>query len=767
MGLDMRSQAVGLEPPEQRVGTRGSWGRLQEAADDEMDDAPPPPAPRAPSRPLKINTDLRLVRGRSEAGAGSISEWCCVCTCCLCADAAGRIVGSLLLDRRAALIATCAAPLRAALRAVRGHHLIRPPSSPQNNQQQYRARLARLMANLAQDGSERRRLLRESEAGLRACLESDPGDPRAYVSLGRILLAQKRYDEARKLYADGTANTGNANPYIWAAWGYLETRAGNVSRARKLFDAAIVVDETHAAAWHKWGMLEMRQGNFLRARDLWTRGIAKCRRAPQKSNTYLYCSLAVMAAELGKLGEARSWFEEGTRTNLGRASCALWHAWAMVEARIGDASAVRFLFKRALQANPRSRYAYLAWGMWERAQGNLAACTQLLARGQQLNPADAALYQARALVAKERGAFDEARAVFRAGVKVDPSHLYLWQAWGVMEYQLGDLAEARRLFQEGVWADPGNRDAVFVFQAWGVLEWKGAANHQLARELFKAALKVDPRNDRTWGTWIQMEEELGRLEAASDLRIRRGEQQWEFVIPSSFTTRPPGSGADGGGGGGGGALGGGTGGGGGVLDGILATINRFFRAWDGASSGGGSGSGAASGSGGGSGNGGGGDRALADMLPEAYLVDPGASPAALAADLVAGIAAAPGPGADGGSGGGRGALGIGDEAAAAASSSGAVGLEAQQQREQQREPVGGQQPRQQRRALFPGEQRERSAVARFAKRPNRPPGSGNGGSSSNGSSSSSSNGSSSGSSNGSSRGAVKAPASLERQQQQQ
>jgi hypothetical protein len=59
---------------------------------------------------------------------------------------------------------------------------------------------------------------------------------------------------------------GNTNPYIWAAWGYLEYRTGNVSRARKLFDAAIVVDETHAAAWHKWGMLEMRQGNFLRAR---------------------------------------------------------------------------------------------------------------------------------------------------------------------------------------------------------------------------------------------------------------------------------------------------------------------------------------------------------------------------------------------------------------------------------------------------------------------------------------------------------------------
>lgn len=67
-------------------------------------------------------------------------------------------------------------------------------------------------------------------------------------------------------HARPCAPADNTNPYIWASWGYLEYRAGNVSRARKLFDAAIVVDETHAAAWHKWGMLEMRQGNFLRAR---------------------------------------------------------------------------------------------------------------------------------------------------------------------------------------------------------------------------------------------------------------------------------------------------------------------------------------------------------------------------------------------------------------------------------------------------------------------------------------------------------------------
>jgi hypothetical protein len=59
---------------------------------------------------------------------------------------------------------------------------------------------------------------------------------------------------------------GNANPFIWSAWGYLEYITSNVGRARKLFDAALVVEDTHAAAWHKWGVLEQKQGNYMRAR---------------------------------------------------------------------------------------------------------------------------------------------------------------------------------------------------------------------------------------------------------------------------------------------------------------------------------------------------------------------------------------------------------------------------------------------------------------------------------------------------------------------
>jgi hypothetical protein len=60
---------VDLQPPQARVvELRSSWGSLAEAEEELLDDAPPPP-PRA-AQPLKINTDLRLVRARRRGADG-------------------------------------------------------------------------------------------------------------------------------------------------------------------------------------------------------------------------------------------------------------------------------------------------------------------------------------------------------------------------------------------------------------------------------------------------------------------------------------------------------------------------------------------------------------------------------------------------------------------------------------------------------------------------------------------------------------------------
>ncbi|GFH32964.1 PsbB mRNA maturation factor Mbb1, chloroplastic, partial [Haematococcus lacustris] len=61
---------------------------------------------------------------------------------------------------------------------------------------------------LSLSSEQRRELQREAEAGLRRCLALDPGDGRTYVVLGKLLLQQRRLEEARTLYSHGVNMTG-------------------------------------------------------------------------------------------------------------------------------------------------------------------------------------------------------------------------------------------------------------------------------------------------------------------------------------------------------------------------------------------------------------------------------------------------------------------------------------------------------------------------------------------------------------------------------
>lgn len=79
----------------------------------------------------------------------------------------------------------------------------------------------------------------------------------------------------------------------------------------------------------------------------------------------------------------------------GAASPALWHAWAMLESTQGEKKAVRYLFARGLEANPRSRYIFLSWALWEKEQGQVAMAKDLLMRGATLNRRDPAILQVR------------------------------------------------------------------------------------------------------------------------------------------------------------------------------------------------------------------------------------------------------------------------------------------------------------------------------------------------------------------------------------
>ena len=64
-----------------------------------------------------------------------------------------------------------------------------------------------------------------------------------------------------------------------------------------------------------------------------------------------------------------------------------------MEAKQGDKTLVRYLYKRGLEANPRSRFVYLAWALFEKQQGSLDNARALLKQGHKLNTQDTAIVQ--------------------------------------------------------------------------------------------------------------------------------------------------------------------------------------------------------------------------------------------------------------------------------------------------------------------------------------------------------------------------------------
>lgn len=68
--------------------------------------------------------------------------------------------------------------------------------------------MARQQAWRSPSAAQRRQLSAQAEVLCRRVLEMDATDGRAYVGLGKILVAQRRHEEARKVYEEGAAATG-------------------------------------------------------------------------------------------------------------------------------------------------------------------------------------------------------------------------------------------------------------------------------------------------------------------------------------------------------------------------------------------------------------------------------------------------------------------------------------------------------------------------------------------------------------------------------
>ncbi|XP_074564766.1 protein high chlorophyll fluorescent 107 [Curcuma longa] len=367
---------------------------------------------------------------------------------------------------------------------------------------------------------------KEAEEILLKCISFWPEDGRAYVALGKLFSKQSNFAEAKSVYERGCQATQGENSYIWQCWAMLESKAGNIRRARELFDAATVADKKHVAAWHGWAVLEIQQGNIKKARNLLAKGLKYC-----GGNEYIYQSLAILEAKGKRFKRARYLFQQATKCN--PKSCASWLAWAQVEMQQQNNYTARKLFEEAIQASPKNRFAWHIWALFEVNQGNIDRGRKLLKIGHAVNPRDPVILQSLALLEYKHSSANLARALFRKASALDPRHQPVWVAWGWMEWKEGNISTAKELYQRALSIDSTSESAARCLQAWGVLEQR-IGNLSVARRLFGSSLEINSQSYITWMTLASLEERRGNPVRAEEIRNLYYQQRTEVVDDASW-----------------------------------------------------------------------------------------------------------------------------------------------------------------------------------------------------------------------------------------
>ena len=397
------------------------------------------------------------------------------------------------------------------------------------------------------------------------CLKLDPLDGRAYVGLGRLLSEHglsrdgsssgqaEGYAAARQVFEDGAAATQGDNPYIWQAWAVMEQRAGNMARARELFDNGTVADPTHAASWHGWASLEVDEGNLARARQLLRSGLRRLERRARaagvdvgvttmpsaaseiaggstagtgaasmmdSTNARMVVSLAAIEQDLGNVEEARLLFRRASTRRGGMGSARLILSWARLEAAEGDIDRARDLFSRATTlavedrcSGPRTRsYVATAWAAAEIRAGALDRAEAVLldyVAGEEIDDNGGVAHDAHGTKEEEEGrssasqgehlpsastTVESRQPVSRRTSRPRPRRPdpIVMQVFGVLHSRRGDIEAARGSFRSGIRAAESLHDIpsqLTLWQAWGMHEWRSRAPTR-AREAFRRGVEV-------------------------------------------------------------------------------------------------------------------------------------------------------------------------------------------------------------------------------------------------------------------------------------
>ena len=214
------------------------------------------------------------------------------------------------------------------------------------------------------------------------------------------------------------------------------------------------------------------------------------------------------------MGDGAVKFREGVRLgNPLPVNAARLNYHAKKELRNNKVEEAQELYEMAVRIDPRDGRAYLGLSKCAQRRRDFKLAREWLRVGignavslrEDGNPdlgANPFLLQALGHLEEKSGHLSQAETLYIEAAKSRPYHAAAWVALGQLrtkKFRQGPAA-GRVCFQaaERELAKVGLPPSSHVYTAWAAMEYKLAGDYRLARNLFKSALKVDPKCSAAW-----------------------------------------------------------------------------------------------------------------------------------------------------------------------------------------------------------------------------------------------------------------------------
>eukprot|EP00980_Cylindrotheca_fusiformis_P015825 scaffold4634_cov122-Cylindrotheca_fusiformis.AAC.6 len=361
---------------------------------------------------------------------------------------------------------------------------------------------------------------------LRRGIEMYPQDHALYQAAGKVEERVYNYTAARRLYVQSLQLEPSAPTlvaYALLEFRHPETKSGNLTRVKGLFEEALLLDPRHGPAYNAYGNTEFQLGNVPEARAIFKRGVkAEC-----SDLASLYHGYGKFELNCGNIERARSILRKGLQEirlkNLGTDSTHrsranfLSHTLGMLELNSNRPGVALEIFEEGLKRGGDSSQLLLGAALCEMKLGKDDSARALFERSVLNDKKHAQAWQAWGVMETRAGDFKTASTLFQCGIRSAPDHGALWDGYASLESKKGKHENARALFSEGLKKAPGHTP---LYHSWALLELK-EGNIQAARKLIAEALTRNKQNGFGWLVAAEIEEKAGNGGLVS-LLLRRG-----------------------------------------------------------------------------------------------------------------------------------------------------------------------------------------------------------------------------------------------------